>query len=122
MPAMPATYVGHTLVHPGPGLFAWSYTSWNTLPPLRLRGEFQKFMEEFSDSLGVLLIEPQWGSSIAALPWPKAALLHLALAPWVPPPWEALCWGALLPALPWAGAVPGVRANRAGAWGAGLCR
>jgi len=37
----------------------------------RLRGEFQKFMEEFSDSLGVLLIEPQWGSSIAALPWPK---------------------------------------------------
>jgi len=30
------------------------------------------------DSVGVLLLEPQWGSSQCAMPWPPSVLLHLA--------------------------------------------
>lgn len=33
--------------------------------------QFERFLEEHSDQIGVLLIEPQWGSSQVGLPWPK---------------------------------------------------
>jgi len=40
----------------------------------RLIGEFTQFLDEHEDELGVMLMEPQWGSSLAALPWPKDLL------------------------------------------------
>lgn len=36
--------------------------------------KFQSFLDQFEDQVGVLLIEPQWGSSQAAFPWPTKVL------------------------------------------------
>jgi adenosylmethionine-8-amino-7-oxononanoate aminotransferase len=36
--------------------------------------KFQEFLDVYGDDIGVLLIEPQWGSSQAAFPWPKDLL------------------------------------------------
>jgi adenosylmethionine-8-amino-7-oxononanoate aminotransferase len=36
-----------------------------------LLSQFQEFLDRHGDEIGVLLVEPQWGSSQAALPWPK---------------------------------------------------
>mmetsp|Transcript_31808 Transcript_31808/g.67376 ORF Transcript_31808/g.67376 Transcript_31808/m.67376 type:complete len:542 (+) Transcript_31808:310-1935(+) len=33
--------------------------------------QFEDFLEKHSEDVGVLLIEPQWGSSQVGLPWPK---------------------------------------------------
>lgn len=33
--------------------------------------KFDKFLDEHGEDIGVLLIEPQWGSSQVGLPWPK---------------------------------------------------
>jgi adenosylmethionine-8-amino-7-oxononanoate aminotransferase len=40
-----------------------------------LFAEFTKFLDTHGDEIGVILIEPQWGSSQAALPWPKTLVL-----------------------------------------------
>eukprot|EP01051_Picozoa_sp_SAG22_P014321 SAG22_NODE_1719_length_3739_cov_4.655769_3_plen_563_part_00 len=40
----------------------------------RLLGEYERFLAEHGASVGVLLVEPQWGSSAAAQPWPPALL------------------------------------------------
>ena len=40
----------------------------------RLLFEFGAYLDAHSHEIGVLLIEPQWGSSVAALPWPPALL------------------------------------------------
>jgi len=37
-------------------------------------GEFKSYLGKYGPELGVLLIEPQWGSSVAAMPWPPALL------------------------------------------------
>eukprot|EP00041_Stephanoeca_diplocostata_P020377 m.454041 g.454041 ORF g.454041 m.454041 type:complete len:707 (+) comp21563_c0_seq1:114-2234(+) len=34
-----------------------------------MRNRFTAFLAEYGDTIGVLLIEPQWGSSVAAQPW-----------------------------------------------------
>lgn len=39
-----------------------------------LLGQYEAFLDEHAAKIGVLLIEPQWGSSQAAFPWPKALL------------------------------------------------
>jgi adenosylmethionine-8-amino-7-oxononanoate aminotransferase len=35
---------------------------------------FDKFLEEHGEEIGVLLVEPQWGSSQVGLPWPRDLL------------------------------------------------
>jgi adenosylmethionine-8-amino-7-oxononanoate aminotransferase len=40
----------------------------------KLLGEYNDFLEKHGESIGVLLVEPQWGSSQAAFPWPKDLL------------------------------------------------
>jgi len=43
--------------------------------------EFQAFLDQEGDSIGVMLVEPQWGSSQAGLPWPKQLLQqYIAMA------------------------------------------
>jgi adenosylmethionine-8-amino-7-oxononanoate aminotransferase len=39
-----------------------------------LVSQFQAFLDQYGDKIGVMLIEPQWGSSQAAYPWPKGLL------------------------------------------------
>lgn len=39
-----------------------------------LISQFQVFLDLYGDEIGVMLIEPQWGSSQAAYPWPKGLL------------------------------------------------
>ena len=55
-------------------------------PFLRWRGEddasfharifaaFKRYLDTYEHEIGVLLIEPQWGSSVAAMPWPPALI------------------------------------------------
>ena len=64
----------HPVRYPGP------------TPVLRRRGEddvsfhartlqgFIEYLDMYEHEIGVLLIEPQWGSSVAAMPWPPALL------------------------------------------------
>jgi len=40
----------------------------------KLLGEFEAFLNKHSDDIGVLLVEPQWGSSQAGFPWPRQLL------------------------------------------------
>lgn len=39
-----------------------------------LLAKYEKFLDEHAHEIGVMLFEPQWGSSQAALPWPKHLL------------------------------------------------
>lgn len=46
-----------------------------------LFGEFRAFLAAHANEIGVILIEPQWGSSQAGMPWPKELLQrYVALA------------------------------------------
>ena len=38
------------------------------------RRDRQAYLETYAREIGVLLVEPQWGSSAAAMPWPPALL------------------------------------------------
>jgi len=40
----------------------------------RLLTEFRSYLDTYEHEIGVLLVEPQWGSSVAAMPWPPALL------------------------------------------------
>lgn len=40
----------------------------------RKLSEFKTYLTDHAHQIGVLLIEPQWGSSAAAMPWPPALL------------------------------------------------
>ena len=40
----------------------------------RKLAEFDAYLDAHGHELGVLLVEPQWGSSVAAMPWPPALL------------------------------------------------
>ncbi|MAA58888.1 MAG: hypothetical protein CMK79_01950 [Pseudomonadales bacterium] len=40
----------------------------------RKLGEFEAYLDEKAHEIGVLLVEPQWGSSAAAMPWPPELL------------------------------------------------
>ena len=40
----------------------------------RIFADFKTYLDMYEHELGVLLIEPQWGSSVAAMPWPPALL------------------------------------------------
>ena len=41
-----------------------------------LKKEFASFLEKNGNDIGVILFEPQWGSSQAGLPWPKDLLRY----------------------------------------------
>lgn len=40
----------------------------------KLIDELHDFLFKFGSEIGVMLMEPQWGSSVAALPWPQTLL------------------------------------------------
>ena len=40
----------------------------------RLLTEFAQYLDTYANEIGVLLVEPQWGSSVAAMPWPPKLL------------------------------------------------
>ena len=40
----------------------------------RKLAEFELYLQQHAHEIGVLLIEPQWGSSAAAMPWPRDLL------------------------------------------------
>jgi hypothetical protein len=40
----------------------------------RVLADFDSFLDAHAHELGVLLIEPQWGSSVAAMPWDRSML------------------------------------------------
>ena len=40
----------------------------------RLLSEFGQYLDTYANEIGVLLVEPQWGSSVAAMPWPPKLL------------------------------------------------
>ena len=40
----------------------------------RMLADFNKYLDSYEHEVGVLLIEPQWGSSVAGMPWPPALL------------------------------------------------
>merc|ERR1719313_2540551 len=40
----------------------------------RLRAEFVEYLDAYEHELGVVLFEPQWGSSVASTPWPSQLL------------------------------------------------
>lgn len=41
----------------------------------KLLSQYEAFLDEHAEKIGVLLVEPQWGSSQAAFPWPKELLM-----------------------------------------------
>jgi adenosylmethionine-8-amino-7-oxononanoate aminotransferase len=41
---------------------------------IELLAAYQLFLDQYGDQIGVILFEPQWGSSQAALPWPPHLL------------------------------------------------
>jgi len=40
----------------------------------RILADFDTYLDTWEKEIGVLLIEPQWGSSVAAMPWPPAII------------------------------------------------
>jgi adenosylmethionine-8-amino-7-oxononanoate aminotransferase len=40
----------------------------------KLLSQYEAFLDKHGEEIGVLLVEPQWGSSQAAFPWPKDLL------------------------------------------------
>ena len=46
----------------------------------RIYREFESFLDEHGDEIGVMLIEPQWGSSCAAQPWNPELLRKYVVA------------------------------------------
>ncbi len=48
---------------------------------VKLITEYREFLDIHGDEIGVLVVEPQWGSSQAALPWPKDLLkMYIVMA------------------------------------------
>lgn len=41
---------------------------------MELLNKYEAFLDKHADEIGVMLFEPQWGSSQAALPWPEHLL------------------------------------------------
>ena len=72
VPAGAMTAVGKAtkpdqLVYPAPHIFREGDVA-------SLKAEWNAFFDAEGDDLGVVVVEPQWGSSCAAAPWPKELL------------------------------------------------
>lgn len=63
----PLWHKNNQLIYPVP-------TAYGTYDEEELLEKYRKFLDEHADEIGVMLFEPQWGSSQAALPWPKHLL------------------------------------------------
>ena len=46
----------------------------------RIFGEFEEYLDLYGHEIGVLMVEPQWGSSVGAMPWPPALLRRYVAA------------------------------------------
>ena len=78
------SYHGPPSTSPGSSCPMWSKNSIQVKYPvpepgrpfneLELLEEFKAFLDRHGDEIGVLLVEPQWGSSQVAFPWPKTLL------------------------------------------------
>ena len=55
------------LSYPVPSLFAKRAAETTAAFHSRMYEEFAAFLAQYGDEIGVLLIEPQWGSSVAAM-------------------------------------------------------
>ena len=64
----------HTARYPVPSPFFRKAGETEAKFHSRMLGEFKAYLGTYGSELGVLLIEPQWGSSVAAMPWPPALL------------------------------------------------
>mmetsp|Transcript_12353 Transcript_12353/g.20462 ORF Transcript_12353/g.20462 Transcript_12353/m.20462 type:complete len:513 (-) Transcript_12353:91-1629(-) len=45
-----------------------------SIDEIQLLSQYEAFLDQYANDIGVLLVEPQWGSSQAAFPWPKELL------------------------------------------------
>lgn len=63
----PLWHKNNQLIYPVP-------TAYGTYDEEELLEKYRKFLDEHAHEIGVMLFEPQWGSSQAALPWPKHLL------------------------------------------------
>eukprot|EP01051_Picozoa_sp_SAG22_P002717 SAG22_NODE_124_length_18884_cov_34.149367_2_plen_565_part_00 len=71
---MPSLKPAAQLQYPVPATFARRSGEDEASFHRRLLGEFDEFLAAHGPEIGVLLVEPQWGSSVAAQPWPKELL------------------------------------------------
>lgn len=63
----PLWYKHHQVIYPVP-------TAYGSYDEEQLLAKYKTFLDEHGDDVGVILLEPQWGSSQAALPWPEHLL------------------------------------------------
>jgi adenosylmethionine-8-amino-7-oxononanoate aminotransferase len=49
-------------------------TAGEKVDEVALASQFESFLDQYADKVGVILFEPQWGSSQAGYPWPKSLL------------------------------------------------
>ena len=63
----PLWYKNHQLIYPVP-------TAHGSYDETELLRKYQRFLDAHAHEIGAMLIEPQWGSSQAALPWPEHLL------------------------------------------------
>jgi adenosylmethionine-8-amino-7-oxononanoate aminotransferase len=64
----------HQIAFPVPSLFARHENESEGIFHQRILEEYDSFLDEHAEDIGVLLVEPQWGSSVAAMPWPPGVL------------------------------------------------
>ena len=72
--AVPLWPKPHQIMYPVPTPDAQRSEETTAAFHTRLLAEFSIFLDEHADELGVMLVEPQWGSSVCALPWPQDLL------------------------------------------------
>jgi len=71
---MPSLKPRAQLQFPVPALFSKNDLESDEEFHARISSEQDAFLDEHAHEIGVLLVEPQWGSSVAAQPWPKELL------------------------------------------------
>lgn len=59
---------------PVPAVFAQKAGEDTTAFHQRILAEYEQFLDEHADTIGVMLVEPQWGSSVAGQPWEPGLL------------------------------------------------
>jgi adenosylmethionine-8-amino-7-oxononanoate aminotransferase len=66
--------LAHPALYPCPSPFSRRAGERDGAFHARLLAEFRAYLDAHAADIGVLLVEPQWGSSAASLPWPPALL------------------------------------------------
>lgn len=66
---------------PVPAVFAQREDEDTTAFHQRILAEYEQFLDEHADTIGVMLVEPQWGSSVAGQPWaPELLRTYIRMA------------------------------------------